>query len=105
MINGISGITLLFSVMGYFLYGGLNGALIVFTLCVLCNLAIILSLIPIFGLIFQYWIMANLIFPWFFEFTGTGKTLLTLTMFTLYFCIGIIYCSSTTFWLFKKIVD
>ena len=83
-------LTLLFSAIGYFLYGGLNGFFGVFILCILLDFAALLGIIPVVGVVLYYFIGKITIMPWIFSFTGINATWLTNVIFWLDFVGAIV---------------
>jgi len=81
--------TLLFSVMAYFVYDGLKGALAIFLLCLLYDVIIFLSLIPFGGCVVQAVLMILISTP-FFALVGISPTWLTTVIFWAYLIYGII---------------
>lgn len=86
----IGGLTILFSVLGYFVYGNWEGALAVFVFSFIIGIIKYLGIIPILGPIL-YWIIAKgLVIPKIFELTGIYGTWLTGLIFWLGFTISMI---------------
>ena len=81
--------TVLFSVMGYFVYGGVRGLMAMLALCLFCDLALCLSAIPFGGSIIQAVIM-NLISHKFFIILNIYPSWLTTCVFWCYLICGIV---------------
>jgi len=81
--------TILFSVLGYFVYGGVKGLMAVLALCLLYDLALCLSVIPFGGCIIQAVVM-KLISHKFFTILNIHPSWLTACMFWCYLIYGIV---------------
>jgi len=81
--------TVLFSVLGYFVYGGIEGLMAMLALCLLCDLVLCLSIIPFVGSIIQAVVM-NLISHKLFTILNIYPTWLTTCIFWCYLICGII---------------
>jgi len=81
--------TVLFSVLGYFVYGGVRGLMAVLALCLLCDLTLCLSVIPFGGSVIQAVIM-NLISHKLFIILNIYPSWLTTCIFWCYLICGII---------------
>ena len=71
---GMSGIILLFSAIGYFVYGGLHGFFGILILGILIELVSLLGLIPILGIILYWFVSKTYIIPWVLNLTGLTST-------------------------------
>jgi len=80
--------TILFTVLGYFVYDGVRGALGIFLLCLLYNIFVLLSVIPFGGCIGQAVLMV-IVSPKILDLVGLYPTWLTATMFWIYLIYGI----------------
>ena len=81
--------TVLFSVLGYFVYGGIEGLMAILALCLFCDLALCLSIIPFGGSIIQAVVM-NLISHKLFTILNIYPTWLTTCIFWCYLICGIV---------------
>jgi hypothetical protein len=81
---------LLWMLLGYFIYGGVDGALAMGLLGLLYALSILISLIPFAGIFIQYYVMIDVIFPYICEITGITATWLTTVMFAVNLIFGIL---------------
>ena len=81
--------TVLFSVLGYFVYDGVRGLMAVLALCLFCDLALCLSIIPFGGSIIQAVVM-NLISHKLFTILSIYPSWLTTCIFWCYLICGII---------------
>ena len=81
--------TVLFSVLGYFVYGGIEGLMAVLALCLFYDLALCLSIIPFGGSIIQAVVM-NLISHKLFTILNIYPTWLTTCIFWCYLVCGIV---------------
>jgi hypothetical protein len=81
--GGISVLLVLFAALGYFVYGGLNGAFAMVILSVLYGFAILLSFVPFIGIGLQYWVSVEMVLPWVISLTGIQPTWLTTIMLTI----------------------
>ena len=92
----------LFGILGYFVYGGLNGALSVILLGIAYDLSILIGLIPFIGFIVQAIVMK---FLWIFisDLTGIGPTVLTTWMYWIHLDIGAIGTCITTILVLKNV--
>jgi fructose-specific phosphotransferase system IIC component len=82
--------TILWVALGYFVYGGLSGALAILVLSLLFDVVILVSLIPFVGVVIQGLIMNYLIAPWVFGVTSITATWLTTSMFWINIIIGFV---------------
>lgn len=73
--------TLLIAALGYFVYGGINGALAIFVLYSLSGLLALLGFIPVLGVILTYIVNDLFVFPVVFSLTGITATWLTSLIF------------------------
>ncbi len=87
---------LFWAALGYFVYGGLDGALAVFILSILYGLCLFLALIPFAGALIQYLIMDRLVTPWVFSLTRIGPTWLTALMFWVTLAEGAVFTLLTS---------
>ncbi len=71
------GLPILSMLLGYFVYGGLNGALGMGLLSILAGITIMLGLIPVLGNIIQYVLLKSWLFPEVLAFVGLKATWLT----------------------------
>jgi len=82
-------LTALFTLLGYFVYGGIKGALAVLLLTIACDFMLVISVIPFVG-----WLIQGLIMNWvitnFPALTGFPLTWLTSTVFWVYLAFGIL---------------
>ena len=82
-------LTVLFTLLGYFVYGGIKGALAILLLTIACNFILIIGIIPFVG-----WLIQGLIMNWvitnFPALTGFPLTWLTSTIFWVYLAFGIL---------------
>ena len=67
---GIGGFTIFFSALGYFVYGGLQGALAVFILTFSLGILAIAGLIPVVGNIIYWNVAKGMLMPKIFVLTG-----------------------------------
>ena len=81
--------TVLFSVLGYFVYGGIEGLMAVLALCLLYDLASCLSVIPFGGCIIQAVVM-NLLSHKLFTILNIYPSWLTTCVFWCYLICGIL---------------
>ena len=81
--------TVLFSVLGYFVYGGIEGLMAMLALCFFYDLALCLSIIPFGGSIIQAVVM-NLISHKLFTILNIYPTWLTTCIFWCYLVCGIV---------------
>jgi len=82
-------ITALFSLLGYFVYGGIKGALAILLLCIVCDLILFLSMIPFVGWLVQALVMRFAITK-ILALTCVSTTWLISTIFWVYLVFGII---------------
>ena len=82
-------ITALFSLLGYFVYGGIKGALAILLLCIVFDFTLFLSLIPFVGWLVQALLMKVAIAD-ILALTCISTTWLTSTIFWVYLVFGII---------------
>lgn len=83
---------ILFAIIGYFIYGGIDGALAITAYCILSYIAIVVALIPFGGFPLQWILTRWVIEPWIFEVTGIWATNLTMVIQILVFIAGLIIC-------------
>jgi len=68
---------MLFAILGYFVYGGIDGALGMILSDMLLSLTALLGFIPVVGVVL-YWVTANnIVMPAIFNLTGLHSTWLT----------------------------
>lgn len=84
-------LSLLFAVIGYFVYGGPDGAVAVFVLSIALAFASLLGLIPIagpflFGVISYKWLIPKIL-----SMAEIGESRLTGAIFVIYILMSIIY--------------
>ena len=79
----------LFSLLGYFVYGGTNGALAILLLSIACYFMAFISVIPFVGCLIQAFLMKMFI-PKIATITGIYLTWLTSTIFLVYLLAGIV---------------
>jgi hypothetical protein len=87
---------LLWSALGYFVYGGLGGALAIIILYFLYAFCIFLAVIPFAGVAIQYFVSVRLVNPWVFSLTGIGSTWLTAVMLWVDVAVGALLTSATS---------
>jgi len=90
------GLLLLFTAMGYFVYGGIEGSLMIFILCMLYEIALLLSFIPFLGFAIQGLLMRYFIDPFVFSLTRLHWSWLTSIIFWAYIILGFIITLATT---------
>jgi len=91
-------LTILFTALGYFVYGGVDGALAVLVLCMLYSLAGLSSLAPFIGFIIQALLMYYFVNPFVFGLTHIAPTWLTDLAFWVYLVMGAVITVFTTAW-------
>ena len=79
-IRLLSTTTLLSFLLGYFVYGGLEGGLGMALLSLLLGILMIISLIPILGNITYFWVGTKIL-DWVLTLTGLGRTWLTTAIY------------------------
>ena len=79
----------LFPLLGYFVYGGIKGALAILLLCIICDFTLFLSLIPFVGWLVQALVMRFAITK-ILALTCVSTTWLISTIFWVYLVFGII---------------
>lgn len=89
----ISSTLIIFAILGYFVYGTLNGVLAVVLLYFITGIINILSLIPIIGWIASSLINWFIIIPWIMSFTGIEMSWLIYLLFGYQVIIGLIITS------------
>jgi hypothetical protein len=87
---------LFWAALGYFVYGGLDGALAVFILSFLYGLCLFLALIPFAGAAIQYLVMDRLVTPWVFSLARIEPTWLTALMFWVTLAEGAVFTLLTS---------
>ena len=86
----ISGLTILFTALGYFVYGSWQGALGVFIFSFVIGLLKYVGIIPILGPILYWFIAKEMVIPKIFELTGIYGTWLTGVIFWIGFGVSMI---------------
>ena len=81
--------TVLFSVLGYFVYGGVRGLMAMLALCLFYDLVLCLSVIPFVGSVIQAVVM-HLLSHKFFIILSIYPSWLTTCMFWCYLICGIV---------------
>lgn len=85
-----------FFTMGYFVYGGLDGAIAMIVLYLLLGAVALLSLIPFIGIVLQYWVSTQIVMMWIISIAGIYATWLTTLMLIVFMIMGTILCGMTT---------
>lgn len=98
-------LTILFTALGYFVYGGVDGALAVLVLCMLYSLAGLASLAPFIGFITQALLMYYFVNPFVFGLTHIAPTWLTDLAFWVYLVMGAVITVFTTAWLIATLKE
>jgi hypothetical protein len=80
---------LVFAILGYFTYGGINGALAIIAVYFLVSFAAVLSIIPYAGIFVQNYVTTEYVFPYLFSITGIYPTVLTDAIYVFFLVIGI----------------
>jgi hypothetical protein len=93
-------LTLLTAALGYFVYGGINGALAIFVLDILSGLAVLLGFIPVVGVLLTYMINDLFVFPFVFNLTGITATWLTNFIFWANIVISAICSLCAIVWIY-----
>lgn len=93
---------LVIAALGYFVYGGIGGAIAMFILTFVYGLVSLLSLIPFVGVFVQGLAMFYLVNPWIFGFTGITSTWLTGLVFWINIIVGIFATIVTSLLLMRK---
>ncbi|MDD5696585.1 MAG: hypothetical protein PHO90_01250 [Candidatus Pacebacteria bacterium] len=92
-LDGTILLTILWSAMGYYVYGGMGGITAMAILGVLYSISIAISFIPYVGVFIQGWVMIYQILPWVQDFTHIGTTWLTdIMLFVNLGCGVILWC-------------
>jgi hypothetical protein len=81
---------ILWGVLGYFVYGGLDGALAMLILATLMGLTIFIALIPFAGVFIQAWFGWNILIPWVMNLTHLTTSWLTTIIFAVDIAMGVI---------------
>ncbi|MCW3140657.1 MAG: hypothetical protein N2V72_00535 [Methanophagales archaeon] len=89
-------LTALFSLLGYFVYGSINGALGILLLCIACDFVLLISIIPFVGWLIQTFVMKMIVIPGIVALTGIYLTWLTTTIFFVYLAYGIIVTATVS---------
>lgn len=89
-------VILLIAVIGYFVYGTIDGALAIFILTTLGGFVAILGLIPFVGAILTYFVYIDFMQPFVFSLTGIGATWLTLVLYWFYMILSVILTVATS---------
>ena len=85
-----------FTIMGYFVYGGLDGALAMIVLYLVLATVALLSLIPFIGIVLQYWVSTEIAMMWIMPIIGIYATWLTTLMLIVFMIMGFIYWALVT---------
>lgn len=91
----------LFSVLGYFVYGGLDGFFGILLLDILLTLTSLTGLIPIVGVLIYAIIGWMFVVPWTLEFTGLATTWVVPVVFTANLIGTVIMTVTVTIYIFK----
>ena len=95
MISGLIGL-IVFACLGYFVYGGIGGAIAIVVVCFIYGLTTLLSFIPYAGFVVQFLTIHYLAWPWVSEFTNIGESWLTTAILCLTIISGFIYTIAST---------
>jgi hypothetical protein len=90
-------ICIICGVLGYFVYGGIKGALAIILICLIYDLSTYISLVPVCGFILQGLVINNYIWPWVSEFMGIGPSWLTTLIFWAAIIMGFFTTCAITF--------
>lgn len=93
------------AILGYFVYGTLEGVLAIILLFILTGVINILSVIPIIGWIASIVINWFIVIPRILSFTGLEMTWLVCGIFTYQVVIGFILTGVAIVWIIAKVWD
>lgn len=81
----------IFAILGYFTYGGINGALAMVVMYFVVSFTTLLALIPYAGIFVQNYVTTSYVFPYLFSITGTYPSVLTDAIYAIFlvFSIGV----------------
>jgi hypothetical protein len=82
--------------LGYFVYGGMNGALAMVVVWFIYQLCLLLALIPFIGVFIQAFVTFNYAWPWVAQLTSVGASWLTTLMFVVSVILGIMVTIATS---------
>lgn len=81
---------LLVTLLGYFVYGGLNGALGTLLLVIVVSIVSVVSIVPFVGVFIQYYLLTRFVFPYIYSITGLYSTWVTDVILWTFMVIGCI---------------
>jgi len=87
-IGGIGTLDLLFALLGYFVYDGLDGLIGILLLSMCFTVLLLVALIPVVGAGIELALMWWVVMPKVLSFTGLGETWLTSLMVGVYLISG-----------------
>lgn len=91
--------------IGYFIYGGVDGLLMIAMLGILLALSTTIALIPFAGVFIQWFIISTYIVPFILDLTGLASSWLTSLMVISVLIIGIVYTASFTVLLISTLTE
>jgi hypothetical protein len=104
-IGGSFGFSFFLAALGYFVYGGLDGAVAIFLLSLAIGFLSLLGFIPVLGVGVFYWIATGWAFPNIMAFTHlAGYSWLTAAILYLYLFLSIIFTIISTFVILATLV-
>jgi len=97
-------LTVMFSLLGYFVYGSINGALAILLLDLVCDLTVLVSVIPFVGCLIQAFLM-KMIIPKIAAITGIHLTWLTTAIFWTNLLFGVVVTAIVSIMVLKEILS
>lgn len=82
---------LFWMICGYFVYGGIDGALAMFVCSFIIGLVAFLSFIPFVGIFLQYWVSTAYAFPFIFDLTHVEASWVTTAIFAVDMIVGVFF--------------
>lgn len=95
-IGGIGATPFIFAAIGYFVYGGLDGAIGMFLLAFASNLTALVCVVPFIGIGIYYVLATEIVYPYILNFAGIEPTWLTAVLFALHFIMGLLLTAFTS---------
>lgn len=79
----------IFAILGYFTYGGINGALAMVVMYFVVSFTTLFALVPYAGIFVQNYVTTGYVFPYLFTVTGTYPTVLTDAIYVIFLVFSV----------------
>ena len=89
-IGGFGFVSIILILLGYFVYGGLHGALAIFLIILVTDIMLLLNIIPVAGLILHVVFTLMFVLPFLYDLCGISPTWLVWVVIGINFVFAII---------------